>query len=76
MSLHHGLTDLCDNYFTDSCVLAWFQASSQASLRFCLWAPLTSNHVARARQDMPATAMTLPYLPTTFSELSCFVHDM
>ena len=43
MSLHHGLTDLCNNHFTDSFILAWFQASSQASLRFCLWGPLTSK---------------------------------
>ena len=43
MSLHHGLTDLCGSHFTDSFILAWFQASSQASLRFCLWAPLTSK---------------------------------
>ena len=43
MLLHHGLTDLCGNHFTDSFILAWFQASSQASLRVCLWAPLTSK---------------------------------
>ena len=30
----HGLTDLCDNHFTDSFILPWFQASAQASLRF------------------------------------------
>ena len=46
MSLHHGLTDLCDNHFTDSFILAWFQASSQASLRFCLRAPLTSKQLS------------------------------
>ena len=40
MSLHHGPTDLCGNYFTVSFILLWFQASSQASLRFCLRALL------------------------------------
>ena len=34
MSLHHGPTDLCDNHCTVSFILLWFQASSQASLRF------------------------------------------
>ena len=36
MSLHHGhgLIDLCDNQCTDNFILLWFQASSQASLRF------------------------------------------
>ena len=43
MSLHHGLTDPCDNHFTDSSIFSWFQASSQASLRFCLRAKLTSK---------------------------------
>ena len=43
MSLHHGLTDLCDSHFTDSFVLA----SSQASLRLCLRAPLTMNECQR-----------------------------
>ena len=38
MSLHHGLTDMRNNHFTDSHVAAWFQTSYQASLRFCLWA--------------------------------------
>ena len=43
MSLHHGPADLCDNYFTVSFILVRFQASSQASLRFCLRANLTSK---------------------------------
>ena len=43
MSLHHGLTDLCGNHFTDSFILPWFQASSQASLRFRLRAKLLNN---------------------------------
>ena len=41
--LHHGLTDLRNNHFTDSHILPWFQTSYQASLRFCLWAKLTSK---------------------------------
>ena len=43
MSLHHGLTDLRNNHFTDSYVLEWFQTSYQISLRFCLWAKLTQE---------------------------------
>ena len=43
MSLHHGLTYLCDNHFLASFILPWFQASSQASLRFCLRADRTSK---------------------------------
>ena len=45
MPLHHGLTDLRNNYnhFTDSYILPWFQTFYQASLRFCLWAELTSK---------------------------------
>ena len=50
MSLHHGLTDLCDNHFTDRLILPWFPASSQASLRFCLRAKLISNHHANSLQ--------------------------
>ena len=38
MSLHHGLTDLRNDHFTDR-----FPTSYQASLRFCLWAKLTSK---------------------------------
>ena len=41
--LHYGLTDLCSNHFTDSFVLPRLQASSQASLRFCLRAKLISS---------------------------------
>ena len=44
MSLHHGLTDLRNNHFTDSYTLPWFPTSYQASLRFCLWAKLTSKN--------------------------------
>ena len=42
MSMHHCLTDLRKNYFSDY-VLPLFQTSCPASLRFCLWAKLTSN---------------------------------
>ena len=39
MSLHHGLTDLRNNHFTDSYILPWYPTSYQASLRFCLYGP-------------------------------------
>lgn len=43
MTLHHGLFHLCDDPFTDI-FFSWFQASYQASLKFCLCANLTSEH--------------------------------
>ena len=45
MSLHHGLTDLRSNHFTDSYILPWFLTCYQASLRFRLWAKFTSKHI-------------------------------
>ena len=46
MSLHHGVTGLRNNHFTESHIecLAWFLTSYQASLRFCFWVKLTSEH--------------------------------
>ena len=44
--LHHGLTDLRNNHFTDSHILAWFPTFHQASLRFCLWAKVTLKHAS------------------------------
>ena len=44
MSLHHGLTDLRDNILTCYITMLyfpWFQATYQASLRFCQRANLT-----------------------------------
>ena len=45
MSLHHGLTDLCnsviDLLYCLLYILPWFQATYQASLRFCPPAKLT-----------------------------------
>ena len=50
MTLHHGLTDLRNNYFTDCYILPWFQTPYQASLRFCLWAKLTSKQTPKRRK--------------------------
>ena len=58
MSLHHGLTDLSDNHFTDSFTLPWFQASSQASLRFCLRANLTSKGIEELKSKYKETLGT------------------
>ena len=41
MSLHHGLTDLCNNHLTSVTAIVWFQATYQVSLRVCARAKLT-----------------------------------
>ena len=60
MSLHHGPTDLCDNHFTVSFILLWFQAPSQASLRFCLRANLTSKTGAYAAKESSGQCFIMP----------------
>ena len=60
MSLHHGPTDLCDNHFTVSFILLWFQAPSQASLRFCLRANLTSKTGAYGAKESSRQCFIMP----------------
>ena len=70
MSLHHGLTDPCDNHFTDSFIFSWFQASSQASLRFCLRAKLTSKP-AMAKPLTQTSAADIDTVSEIYSKYTC-----